>query len=244
MFYLDRMALKLIKLNIGGYKFCTTIETLTKYPDCFFTSLLSEKLPTTKDEEGAYFIDRDGQFFSPILTWLRTNEISIPQNSMTKEDVIREARYYTLQPLVDELTESANPANHMDDEASVNQEGKALACPSEIEKHVYGYWERHQQTILSILEKINKEGQLSISVQIIPGHRQDFERPPQLLSTGKLGLYMNFTSLHISKYAYVQSLLGKCLQKKGISGYFRPGEQIELWWSPSDLRRENDIIYF
>jgi len=238
------MTQRLIKLNIGGYKFCTTIETLTKYPDSFFTGLLSEKLPTTKDEEGAYFIDRDGQFFAPILTWLRTNEISIPLTTMTKDDVIREARYYSLQSLVDELCEVPNSQHAaMDDESSHNS-SKVLQCPSEIEKHVYGYWDRHEQTILSILEKLNKEGQLSISVQIIPGHRQDFERPPQLLSTGKLGLYMNFTSLHISKYAYVQSLLGKCLRKKGISGYFRPGEYMELWWSPDDLRRENDIIYF
>jgi len=202
--------------------------------------MLSEKLPTTKDEDGAYFIDRDGQFFAPILTWLRTNEVSIPLNLMTKEDVIREARFYSLQPLVDELSDLNN---NMDDEAAA---GKCdlLSCPPEIEKHVYGYWDRHESIIINILERLNKEGQLSLSVQIIPGHRQDFERPPQLLSTGKLGLYMNFTSLHISKYAYVQVLLGKCLHKKGISGYFRPGENMELWWSPVGLKRENDIIYF
>lgn len=99
---------------------------------------------------------------------------------------------------------------------------------------------------MKILSKLNYGGFLTVSVQIVPGHRQDFERPPQLLENGKLGLYMNFTSLHISKYARVQCLLAKLFKERGISGYFRPGEFLELWWLPEDntLKRDNDIVYF
>jgi len=57
------MTERIIKLNVGGYRFCTTSSTLTKLPDTFFTAMLNGILPTTKDEEGSYFIDRDGQFF-------------------------------------------------------------------------------------------------------------------------------------------------------------------------------------
>jgi hypothetical protein len=234
------MNCRLIKLNIGGYKYWTTSTTLTKYPDTFFSSLLSETIPATKDEEGAYFIDRDGQFFSPILTWLRTNEISIP-NTMTVEDVLREAIFYSIQPLVDILLEIIKPKS-----VEENNNKIPLHCPPEIERYVMDYWSRHEKTILSILHMLNKEGYLSITVQIIPGHRQDFERPPQLLSSGKLGLYMNFTSIHISKYTHVQCLLGNCFKNRGFSGYFRSGEQMELWWNSCihNVKRENDILYF
>jgi len=229
--------MSIIKLNVGGFKFCTTAATLTKYPRTYFTCILSGNIPTTQDEEGAYFIDRDGQFFAPILTYLRTNEISFP-NSMSKEDLIREVKFYAIQPLVDELTYEPPSAV-----GNIN----LLECPKEIERYVFDYWARHQNTILNILERLNTEGYLTITLQIIPGHRQDIERPPQLLENGKLGLYMNFTILHIKKYARVQSLLASCLSKRGLSGYFKPdGELISLivWWNPPEVNRIADIVYF
>lgn len=229
---------QIIKLNIGGYKFCSTIATLTKIPNTYFTGLLSEKFPSTLDEEGAYFIDRDGQFFAPILTWLRTNEISFPPSLITKEDIIREARFYALDPLVEELLRE-----DMNSEAEVSPKN-SFQCPSEIATHVLQYFQRQENSIFEILSQLNKQGTFKICVQIIPGHRQDFERPPQILDNGRLGLHINFTMLHIKTYAHVQGVLASCFKKKGLSGYFRPGELIELWWGPSDLQRENDIIYF
>jgi len=231
------MESRIVKLNIGGHKYCTTNATLTKYPDTFFTSLLSDALPTTKDENGSYFIDRDGQFFSPILTYLRTNEISIP-NTMTKEDVIREARFYSIEPLVYILT-------HNNEEE--NENTAIVECPQELGRYVIDYWARHESTIMKILNDLNKEGHIHVSAKVIPGHRQDFERPPKLLDDGKLGLYMNFTCLHISRYTRVQCLLANCFKNKGFSGYFRAsnGELIELWWSNNaSIKRESDIFYF
>lgn len=226
---------RIVKLNIGGFKYCTTYATLTKHPNTFFTALISEHIPTTIDEEGAYFIDRDGQYFSPILTWLRTNEVVIPKN-MDKEDVVREANFYSLQPLIEILCAEDIPIEE--------EKPETIACPAEIRRYVLDYWHRHEKTIMSIIKGLNKEGSVSMSAQIIPGHRQDFERPPQLLENGKLGLYMNFTILRISRYSHVQSLLAECFKKVGVSGYFRPGENLELWWGCREHQRENDIIYF
>jgi len=154
---------------------------------------------------------------------------------MTKEDAIREARFFSLQSLVEVLSY---------DPHSENPEDSVLECPQEIERYVADYWNRHENTIVTILKRLNKEGFMHISVQIIPGHRQDFERPPQLLENGKLGLYMNFTCLHISKYVRVQGLLALHFQENKFGGYFRPGEQLELWWNPPELSRENDIVHF
>lgn len=102
----------------------------------------------------------------------------------------------------------------------------------------------NSQGKLTLSRKLNKDGFMNATAQIIPGHRQDFERPPSLLENGKLGLNMNFTTLHITKYARVQSLLAQRLKEKGFHGYFRPGECLEIWWSADDFRRESDIVYF
>ena len=48
----------LIKLNVGGVHYSTSTSTLSKYSDSMLGRLVNGDLPTTKDEDGAIFIDR------------------------------------------------------------------------------------------------------------------------------------------------------------------------------------------
>uniref|UniRef100_A0A8C9AM59 SH3KBP1-binding protein 1 n=1 Tax=Prolemur simus TaxID=1328070 RepID=A0A8C9AM59_PROSS len=66
---------EVIHLNVGGKRFSTSRQTLTWIPDSFFSSLLSGRISTLKDETGAIFIDRDPTVFAPILNFLRTKEL-------------------------------------------------------------------------------------------------------------------------------------------------------------------------
>lgn len=93
----------IIKLNIGGHRFDTTAQTLLSIPDTFFSTLLSGRFATATDEDGALFIDRDGQYFAPILTFLRTRRVVIP-TTMTVSDIRREAKYFAIEPLVKRLS--------------------------------------------------------------------------------------------------------------------------------------------
>ena len=55
---------KNIRLNVGGQVFKTSIETLLKDPDSMLAAMFSERFNVKPDEEdGAYFIDRDGTHF-------------------------------------------------------------------------------------------------------------------------------------------------------------------------------------
>jgi len=69
-----------IKLNIGGVKYETTLHTLQQYPDTLLGKMFSEKNRhiVYKDEEGFYFIDRDGNLFSIILNYHRYGQVIIP----------------------------------------------------------------------------------------------------------------------------------------------------------------------
>jgi len=66
---------RIIRLNIGGFIFETTRDTLLNTGgENYFTSLLSGRIPSTIDRNGAYFIDRDGQVphfcYPPLLNLL------------------------------------------------------------------------------------------------------------------------------------------------------------------------------
>lgn len=52
-------------------RFSTSKTTLNQISDTFFTSLLSGRIQSLRDENGAIFIDRDPDLFSLILNYLR-----------------------------------------------------------------------------------------------------------------------------------------------------------------------------
>jgi hypothetical protein len=50
-------------LNVGGYIFTTSLSTLQKYEDSMLAVMFSGRHDIVKDENGHYFIDRDGKYF-------------------------------------------------------------------------------------------------------------------------------------------------------------------------------------
>lgn len=67
--------------------------------------LLEGRIPSVKDEEGAYFVDRDGEYFKPILSFLRTRVLTVPEG-MSEKCIQREAQFYMI-PLPGVPSESA-----------------------------------------------------------------------------------------------------------------------------------------
>lgn len=51
----------LVKLNVGGVKYTTSLSTLAAVPDSFFASLFSGDWQSAKTAEGDVFVDRDGE---------------------------------------------------------------------------------------------------------------------------------------------------------------------------------------
>ncbi|XP_049559880.1 SH3KBP1-binding protein 1 isoform X3 [Orcinus orca] len=92
---------EVIHLNVGGKRFSTSRQTLTWIPDSFFSSLLSGRISTLKDETGAIFIDRDPTVFAPILNFLRTKELD--PRGIHGSSLLHEAQFYGLTPLVRRL---------------------------------------------------------------------------------------------------------------------------------------------
>ncbi|KAL0710226.1 hypothetical protein Bca4012_017204 [Brassica carinata] len=107
----------MVRLNIGGKKFCTTIDTLTnREPDSMLAAMFSGRHAMSHDSNSGYvFIDRDGKHFRHILNWLRDGippTLSDPDCSQ----LLGEADYYQLLGLKEILKASRRETGEVEAE--------------------------------------------------------------------------------------------------------------------------------
>jgi len=92
-----------IKLAVGGHVFKTTLATLTKEDSMLARMFSGKGFLVEKDEDGCYFIDRPGEFFAPILTYLQTGVFLRPKNPQKLKAIEQEADFYQIQSLLDKI---------------------------------------------------------------------------------------------------------------------------------------------
>jgi hypothetical protein len=115
----------IVKLNIGGIRYLTTVQTLCAGRDNFFTvqkkfpyvmslvdaesvvkkGLLSGKIPSLMDDDGYFFVDRNGEMFKYLLDFLRTNRLRVPPELLA--DVQTEASFYSLDMRESSLSDAS-----------------------------------------------------------------------------------------------------------------------------------------
>ncbi|KAJ6877369.1 FH protein interacting protein FIP2-like isoform X2 [Populus alba x Populus x berolinensis] len=105
----DHTFSSLIRLNIGGKKFCTTIDTLTQgEPDSMLAAMFRGRFMVSEDPDKGYvFIDRDGKHFRHILNWLRDGVVPTLTDAGYSE-LMREAEYYQLLGLIEGINSVLN----------------------------------------------------------------------------------------------------------------------------------------
>jgi len=90
----------IVKFNIGGKKFMTTMDTLASHGSNFLTLLVENDrkgiIPAMVDEKGFYFVDRNGEVFGVILDYLRTRKLFIPKH-LSMFQIELEFDFYQIQ---------------------------------------------------------------------------------------------------------------------------------------------------
>jgi hypothetical protein len=56
-----------VELNIGGYRFQTSVDTLRRVPHTFFDAYFSGRYAQDVCDDGSIFVDRDGENFGHIF---------------------------------------------------------------------------------------------------------------------------------------------------------------------------------
>jgi hypothetical protein len=101
---LNRNAEARVQLNIGGHSYTTSTMTLTKDPASMLAAMFSGRHSLKKDDDGSFFIDRDGTHFRYILNYLRDGgfkEGTIPSDDVAfLNELLTEAEYYGLTGLI------------------------------------------------------------------------------------------------------------------------------------------------
>jgi len=90
----------IVKLNIGGTLFTTSVSTLTKLPGSLFEAMFSGRYEMPKDDQGAVFLDRDGTHFRLILNYLLDGVLPPNMSEDVRHALLIEANYYQLASLV------------------------------------------------------------------------------------------------------------------------------------------------
>ena len=98
-----------VVLDVGGEMYSTSVETLTREKNTFFTALFSKQWQIKRDPvDKSIFIDRDGKLFHHILNYLRTGKIPIDtmDDESLRQSLINEAEYFRLQGFASLLMEN------------------------------------------------------------------------------------------------------------------------------------------
>ena len=95
--------LSIVKLNVGGHYFTTSLQTLTKDPNSMLAAMFSGKFEMEPRGDGAFFIDRDGTHFRFILNFLRTGKLTLPDGATFLKELAEEAEFYQIQGILDKL---------------------------------------------------------------------------------------------------------------------------------------------
>ncbi|XP_065219326.1 BTB/POZ domain-containing protein KCTD9 isoform X2 [Planococcus citri] len=96
-----------ITLNVGGVTFLTSRATLIlKEPNSMLAKMFcsndSGLVPSEKDSNGAYLLDRSPAYFEPIINYLRTSQIII-NTDVNPLGVLEEARYFNIESMIPHL---------------------------------------------------------------------------------------------------------------------------------------------
>ena len=94
---------QIIRLNVGGVIHTTTRTTLCTYPESMLGAMFSGDFGATMDENGHYFIDRDGEIFKHVLNFLRSNRVTLPDDFREWDLLLSEADFYQIQPMINAL---------------------------------------------------------------------------------------------------------------------------------------------
>jgi len=95
----------IISLDVGGTKFDTTRSTLLKDKDSMLAKMFDpeSKMKPGNYRNGAYFLDRDPEWFRPLLNFLRSG-VLIADSHKELMALLTEARYFGLTCLEQEIT--------------------------------------------------------------------------------------------------------------------------------------------
>ena len=99
----------MVRLNVGGERYTTTVGTLTRGTGTYFTEIFAGQWQLQLDDlDKSIFIDRNGATFAYVLEYLRTDTVAddVLKDELLRHRMIVEAKYFRLSDLTKILTDA------------------------------------------------------------------------------------------------------------------------------------------
>ena len=129
----------IVKLNVGGAIYTTSRATLTKYPNSMLAAMFSGSLPTTQDEHGNYWIDRNREMFRYVLEFLRSGRLMIPEDFQDFELLQSEADFYQLTDFIKAVQARSSQRYHGHERKDETSKEENLAVKLTLSNTVSSY---------------------------------------------------------------------------------------------------------
>jgi N-acetylneuraminic acid mutarotase len=103
-----------VELNIGSYRFQTSVQALRRVPHTFFDAYFSGRYAQDVCRDGSIFVDRDGEHFDHILQYMRDGVVSVaepgahPSVSLLRA-LKREFGFYCIELCAEQTVELEQP---------------------------------------------------------------------------------------------------------------------------------------
>jgi N-acetylneuraminic acid mutarotase len=103
-----------VELNIGGYRFETSVQTLRRVPHTFFDAYFSGRYAQDVCADDSIFVDRDGAHFGHILEYMRDGVVSVAEPGARPSVNLlralkREFGFYCIELCAEQPTEPHQP---------------------------------------------------------------------------------------------------------------------------------------
>eukprot|EP01097_Dermamoeba_algensis_P010225 TRINITY_DN7463_c0_g1_i1.p1 TRINITY_DN7463_c0_g1~~TRINITY_DN7463_c0_g1_i1.p1 ORF type:complete len:564 (+),score=88.85 TRINITY_DN7463_c0_g1_i1:44-1735(+) len=95
---------EVVRLNVGGRLFITSLQTLRKHRLSRLSMLFSGRFKLEKFDDGSVFLDVNPIMFAHILDWLISGIVPTDLDSTSLARLIEEAKFWELPELVSRLT--------------------------------------------------------------------------------------------------------------------------------------------
>ena len=198
----------MLKLNVGGHHFETTTSTLEKA--FFFASLFSGNwsLEAMTDDDGRIFVDRDGTFFSYLLSFCRGTLPRVVMDSFdrtTRLRLMNDATYFGLPEFTEALVvppvgATVRYAYHRQ-LGSLHRGGMQVVL-SIGTVEAYSHSERSWSIKVERENAVQQRGEIPTSFSTLPEPRIDtfsWDSPPGLLDAERILMPFDNQRTHHAK---------------------------------------------
>jgi hypothetical protein len=103
-----------VELNIGGFHFETSVQTLRRVPHTLFDAYFSGRYAQDVCADGSIFVDRDGEHFGHILEYMRDGVVSVAEPGARSRITLlralkREFGFYCMELCAEQPTQAHQP---------------------------------------------------------------------------------------------------------------------------------------